>query len=47
MNDLAVQLYTDLLSNCLPIAFFFGMCNLLVTTFLRAALGGKLWIGKD
>ena len=47
MTELAISLYTDLIETCLPIAVFFGLCNLLVATFLRAALGGKLWFGKD
>lgn len=47
MNELAVSLYTDLINTCLPIAFFFGMCNLLVSVFLKGALGGRLWFGKD
>lgn len=47
MLELAISLYTDLIETCLPIAFFFGICNIIVSTFLRAAFGGRLWFGKD
>lgn len=47
MLELAISLYTDLIETCLPIAVFFGICNIIVSTFLRAAFGGRLWFGKE
>lgn len=46
MVELALDLYTGLLNYCLPIAVVFEVCNLMVGSVLRAAFGGKLWIGK-
>lgn len=46
MVDLSIDLYTALVNYCLPVAVTFEICNLLVGMFLRAAFGGKLWLGK-
>lgn len=40
-----IALYADLVAAAVPIAFVFGMGNLIVSTFLSAALGGGLKIG--
>ncbi len=37
-----VQLYADVISEALPFTITFFMCDLIVTTFLRAAFGGRL-----
>ena len=41
----ALSLYTDIAEIAIPIAFVFGMCNLIVNTFLSVAFGGRLKIG--
>lgn len=47
MVELAVSLYSDVLSYALPIAVVFEVGNLIVCTFMRTAFGGRLWFGKD
>lgn len=37
-----IALYIDVISEALPFAVVFWMGNLIVSTFLRAAFGGKL-----
>lgn len=46
MYDVAVQLISDTYIAAFPIACFIGLVDLVITSFLRAALGGKLWFGK-
>lgn len=46
MHDLAVELATEIFTEAIPFAVVFGVCELLVSTFLRAAFGGRLWFGK-
>lgn len=45
MIDLAVSLCTDIVSAALPVAIVFEITNLIVSTFLRAAFGGRLYFG--
>lgn len=40
-----IQVYCNILSISVPIAFVFGMGNLIVNTVLTAAFGGDLQIG--
>lgn len=46
MVDLAVSLATDLYNGAIPVAVVFGISELIVSTFLRVAFGGRLWLGK-
>lgn len=46
MIDLSIDLYTQMLEYALPVAIVFEVSNLLVGTVLRAAFGGKLWLGR-
>lgn len=46
MVEQAVELYISVVEVALPFALVFGLGNVLLTTFLRAAFGGKLWLGK-
>lgn len=46
MITFAVDTYTDLLVMALPIAIVFEVGNLITSTFLRTAFGGRLWYGK-
>ena len=41
-----VQLYAEVISQALPFTIVFFFCDFLVTTFLRAAFGGRLSV-KD
>lgn len=40
-----IAIYCNILGYAVPIAFVFGMCNLIVDTVLTAAFTGKLRIG--
>lgn len=47
LTRMAIEIYsTCIIPYAVPIAFGFGMCNLIVTTFLRVAFGGKLKFGS-
>lgn len=46
MVESAVEIYVSLMASAVPIAVVFELGNLIVGIFLRAAFGGKLWIGK-
>lgn len=46
MVDLAVEIYSETMQYAIPIAIVFEVGNLIVGTFLRAAFGGRLWIGR-
>lgn len=43
----ALSLYGDLAEIAVPIAFVFGMCNMIVNTFFSVAFGGRLKIGGN
>lgn len=45
MAEFAISLYTELIICAVPIAIVFELGNLLVSSFLRVAFGGKLWFG--
>lgn len=46
MAQMAIELYTEIAEYAVPIAIAFEICNLIVSTFLRAAFGGRLWFGS-
>lgn len=46
MVQFAVDLFNEVLQYALPIAIVFEVGNLLVSTVLRVAFGGKLWVGR-
>ena len=46
MVELAVSVMTDVFKMAIPVAIVFEIGNLIVTTFMRAAFGGKLWFGS-
>lgn len=46
MIDFAIQTFKDILVIALPIAVVFEMGNLIVSTIMKAAFGGKLWLGR-
>lgn len=46
MVDIASKLFTDIVVIALPVAVVFEIGNLIVSTFIRAALGGRLWVGR-
>lgn len=42
---LGLSLYEQIAEYAVPIAFAFGMCNMIVNTVLSAAFGGRMKIG--
>lgn len=45
MVELALNLYMSVVEYAVPIAVVFSVGNLIVTTMLRVAFGGKLYFG--
>ena len=45
MAKMALDLYTQLIELAVPVAVIFEFGNIIVSTFLRVAFGGKLWFG--
>lgn len=42
---IGIQIYTEIVSYAIPIAFAFGIGNVIVNTFLSVGFGGRLKIG--
>lgn len=41
MGKLAIDLYTDLMQQCLPFIAVWGICTIILRTFLSSAFGGR------
>ena len=46
MLEFAVETFTEITEIALPIALVFNFGMLIISTFLRVAFGGRLWVGK-
>lgn len=46
MVEFAITTFTEICEIALPIAIVFNIGQLIVSTFLRVAFGGRLWFGK-
>lgn len=46
MVEVAAQLITEVMEVALPVAVVIELSNILVSTFLRAAFGGRMWFGR-
>lgn len=46
MAEMAIEVYTEIITSAIPIAIVFEFCNLIVGTFMRVAFGGRLWLGR-
>lgn len=46
MHELGIQVLAEVCKMAIPIAIVFEIGNLIVSTFMRVAFGGKLWLGK-
>ena len=46
MVEFAAEAYLAIVVSAVPVAVIFEFGNMAVGTFLRAAFGGKLWIGR-
>lgn len=45
MYEVAIEIFTQICAEAVPVAVVFSFGNLIVTTFLRVAFGGKLYFG--
>lgn len=46
MVEITTQLMTSVMEYAVPVAVVIELSNILVSTFLRAAFGGRLWFGR-
>lgn len=46
MVEFAINTFTEIMTIALPVAIVFEIGNLIVSTFMRVAFGGRLWYGK-
>lgn len=46
MTEWAISVYTDIVVVAFPVAVVFELGNLIISSVLRVAFGGKLWLGK-
>lgn len=46
MVDLAADLMRQVMESAVPVAIVIELSNIVVSTFLRAAFGGRLWFGR-
>lgn len=46
MVQFAIDTFTQIIEIALPIAIVFEIGQLIVSTFMRVAFGGRLWFGK-
>lgn len=46
MTEWAISVFADIVQIAFPVAVVFELGNLIVSTILRVAFGGKLWLGK-
>lgn len=46
MAEIAAQLMAQVMEAAVPVAIVIELSNIIVSTFLRAAFGGRLWFGR-
>lgn len=46
MVDVTAQLMASVMEYAVPVAIVIELSNIVVSTFLRAAFGGRLWFGR-
>lgn len=46
MVDITAQLMASVMEYAVPVAIVIELSNIIVSTFLRAAFGGRLWFGR-
>lgn len=46
MVEITAQLMATVMEYAVPVAIVIELSNILVSTFLRAAFGGRLWFGR-
>lgn len=45
MSAIALELFVEICEGAIPIALTFAFGNLICSSFLRMAFGGKVWFG--
>lgn len=46
MVEITANLMASVMEYAVPVAIVIELSNILVSTFLRAAFGGRLWFGR-
>lgn len=46
MVSITASLMASIMENAVPVAIVIELSNIIVSTFLRAAFGGRLWFGR-
>lgn len=46
MVEVTTQLMAQVMEVAVPVAIVIELSNIIVSTFLRAAFGGRLWFGR-
>lgn len=46
MVEFAVNTFTEICEMAIPIAMVWEIGILIISTFMRVAFGGRLWLGK-
>lgn len=46
MVDITASLMASVMEYAVPVAVVIELSNILVSTFIRAAFGGRLWFGR-
>ena len=46
MVEITAQLMASVMASAVPVAIVIELSNIIVSTFLRAAFGGRLWFGR-
>lgn len=46
MVDITASLMASVMEYAVPVAVVIELSNIIVSTFIRAAFGGRLWFGR-
>lgn len=46
MVEITSSLMADVMAAAVPVAIVIELSNIIVSTFIRAAFGGRLWFGR-
>lgn len=46
MVEITASLMADVMEAAVPIAIVIELSNIIVSTFIRVAFGGRLWFGR-
>lgn len=46
MVEIAASMMKTVVETAMPVAIVIELSNILISTFLRAAFGGRMWFGR-